>query len=148
MLCLGGLAIGCGGNDGASQEELDRAREEGAKAEKEKATMDDLQRQVKRLQRQQERQPSPDSGGSVSPAPTTAPTTSPAKYCADGIGASSATSCDFAMNVTGEYGSNPGTSSLEAYSPATGQYYMMSCVGMSGWAAVCTGGNNAAVYIP
>lgn len=149
LLTVGVLA-GCGGDNGATQEELDRARAEGAKEARDQAKVNQLQRQVKQLQRQQNRgrqKPSqrPSTSGR-SPAP--APAMSPAKTCAGGVGASSATSCEFAFNVAGEYGSNPGASRISAYSPVTGESYTMSCSAMSGWSAVCTGGSGAAVFIP
>ena len=63
------------------------------------------------------------------------------------------TSCDFAENVTSDYYATGGSSVLyDVYSPATGQYYNMSCSGVGtdssgdSW-ALCTGGNNAQVYI-
>ncbi len=146
-LAAGAFAIGCGGDGGASQDELDRARAEGAKEAKEQARVKELQRQVKQLQRQQKRNAKP-SGSTGSSAPAAAPSSGPAKTCGGGVGASSATSCDFAMNVAGEYGSNPGASTIGAFSPVTGQHYTMTCAAMSGWSAVCTGGNNAAVFIP
>ena len=51
------------------------------------------------------------------------------------------------MNVAGEYGSNPGASSISAYSPVTGQMYTLSC-SPSGSGTVCSGGNGASVFIP
>jgi len=141
------VLAGCGGDNGASQDELDRARAEGAKEARDQARVDQLQRQVKQLQKQQKRSGGPSvtaNGASSAPAPSM----SPAKTCSGGIGASSATSCDFAFNVAGEYGSNPGASRINAYSPVTGQNYTMSCVSMDGWTAVCTGGSGAAVFIP
>lgn len=141
------LAAGCGG-DGASQEELDRAKAEGAKEAKEQAKVDRLQRQVRQLQRQRNRNARSGAGrGDLIPDGPT-PISGPARTCTGGVGAGSATSCEFAMNVAGEYGSNPGAATIGAYSPVTGQHYTMSCVAMSGWSAVCTGGDDAIVYIP
>lgn len=145
------VLAGCGGDDGANQEALDQARAEGAKEAREQARVKELQRQVKQLQRQQKRNGgsggNPGSGGAGS-GPAYAPASGPARTCSGGVGASSATSCDFAMNVAGEYGSNPDAATISAYSPVTGQHYTMNCAAMSGWSAVCTGGNNAAVFIP
>lgn len=144
------VLAGCGGENGASQDELERARAEGAKEARDQVKVSQLQRQVKQLQKQQkqQKQSGGTAGNSGSPAPAAAPSVGPAKTCAGGIGASSATSCDFAINVAGEYGSNPGASSISAYSPVTDRFYTMSCAAMSGWSAVCTGGSGAAVFIP
>lgn len=153
LVVVGGLtvalsAVGCGGDDAPTQDDLDRARAEGAKEARDRAKVGQLQRQVNQLRRQHRRSNRPGSGRAVSPAPAPAPSMSPAGYCGGGVGRSSATSCDFAFNVAGEYGSNPGASSIRAYSPVTGQYYTMNCAAMSGWSAVCTGGSGAAVFIP
>lgn len=146
ILIASAFAVGCG-DDGASQEELDRARAEGAKEAKEEARVKQLQRQLNQLQREQ-RGKRESTGGSAGSGSSAAPAGGPAKYCAGGVGASAATSCDFAMNVAGEYGSNPGAATIGAYSPVTGQHYTMSCAATSGWSAVCTGGNGAVVFIP
>lgn len=143
------LAVaGCGGDSGPSQDDLDRARAEGAKEARDQAKVSQLQRQVNQLRRRQKRAGRRTSASTARPMPTPSPSMSPAGYCGGGIGRSSATSCDFAFNVAGEYGSNPGASSIRAYSPVTGQHYTMSCAAMSGWSAVCTGGSGAAVFIP
>ena len=57
------------------------------------------------------------------------------------------TTCAFAMNVAGEYGSNPGATTISAYSPVTGENYTMTCSAYSA-GHVCTGGNGASVYLP
>lgn len=161
-----GVAILLTACSGASQEELDRAREAGAseaasRAAEEQRTQE-LQDEVDRLKqesrqnkidaRQAERRAaraerqaarnggnsSGGGGGSVSSATA----------CGDGVYAGANTSCAFAMNVVGEYGSNPGASTITAYSPVTGQYYTMSCGTSTNGGHVCTGGNNAAVYFP
>lgn len=150
-LVAGSLVAGCGDDSGATQEQLDRAREEGAREARDQAQVKQLQRQVARLRRRQrrsERSSARNQPRAQAPGTTPAPSMSPAKTCAGGVGASSATSCDFAFNVAGEYGSNPGATSIRAYSPVTGQFYTMSCTAMSGWSAVCTGGAGAAVFIP
>ena len=55
------------------------------------------------------------------------------------------TSCAFARNVRRDYERN-GSGSFESFSPTTGETYTMSCRGTA--PVVCTGGNDAAVYIP
>lgn len=148
ILLSAALFAGCGGDNGASQYELDRARAEGEKEAQDQARVDQLQQQVRELQKEQKQ-----SGGTAGTRPAGGgsapmPSMSPAKICGGGVGGSSSTSCEFAYNVAGEYGSNPGASSISAYSPVTGRSYTMSCAPMSGWTAVCTGGSGAAVFIP
>ncbi len=138
------LIWGCG-SDNASQEELAQAHAEGAKEAREEARIRDLQREVKKLKQQnwsggQERR------GDV--IPHESGPAGPVRNCTDGIRANASTTCDFAMNVAGEYGSNPGASTISAYSPMTGKHYTMRCGPSSGGGILCTGGNNAAVYIP
>lgn len=145
VVLIAGVLSGCG-SDGASQEDLDRARAEGAKEARQQAKVQQLQRQMNQLRRRQRQSGRRNSGGSVSGS--SAPSMVPAKTCGGGIGASSATSCEFALNVAGEYGSNPGAATIQAYSPVTGRYYTMSCAPMGGWSAVCAGGSNAVVFIP
>lgn len=67
--------------------------------------------------------------------------------CGDGVSAgNSATSCPFARNVAGEWGSNGGGSSvIEVYSPVTQRFYTMTCTGSS--PVRCAGGNGAVVLI-
>lgn len=148
---------------GASQDELERARQAGASeaaseaAEQERTR--ELEEQIEELRRESrqnkidarqaerrasraERQAARDSGGDGGSGGGSA------TACGDGIYAGANTSCAFAMNVVGEYGSNPGASTIRAYSPVTGQYYTMSCGPTDGGGHVCTGGNNAAVYFP
>lgn len=63
--------------------------------------------------------------------------------CGGGVWVGPSTSCAFAANVAAVYLDNP-SSSIEAYSSVTNQWYTMSC--SSGSPHVCTGGNNASVY--
>lgn len=58
------------------------------------------------------------------------------------------TSCAFAENVRQAYelsGLDGGTGTIQAWSPATGQDYALSCQGNQ--PAVCTGGRNAKIQI-
>lgn len=143
---------GCGGNDGASQEELDQARQEGAKQAKDQAKLDNLERQLDNLSKKNT-QTNPGggyNGGGSKYGSTTPPSSSGVSGttdCGGGVSAGSNTSCEFAINVAGEYSSNPGASSIRAYSPVTGQYYTMSCSAY-GSGHVCTGGDSASVYFP
>jgi hypothetical protein len=150
LLCLGLFAYGCGGDDGATQDQLDAAREEGAKEAEQQAKVNQLQKQVNQL-RKKSNQGNGQNGGSQSQSGGSGGSGSsggPVSSCAGGVQVGPNTSCDFAMNVAGEKGSNPGASSISAYSPVTGQYYTMSCGPWSGGGTVCTGGNGASVYLP
>ncbi len=150
---------------GASQEELDRAREAGASEAASQAAeqqrTQDLQDQIDRLKqeskqnkidaRQAERRAARaerQAANNGSNSNGSGGVTSTATACGDGVYAGANTSCAFAMNVVGEYGSNPGASTITAYSPVTGEYYTMSCGTAGNGGHVCTGGNNAAVYFP
>lgn len=67
------------------------------------------------------------------------------RTCADGTYAGPHTSCAFAINVHHAWTNAPGAAStLQVYSPVTGQTYTMTC-GPSGSGIVCTGGNNSYV---
>lgn len=149
LVCLLALSA-CGG--GTSDEELEKARAEGAQEAKEQAKIEQLEKEVQKLQRQNERQGGnrgnsgrsrnanqPSGGGRSGGGPTT--------VCQDNVSVGPNTSCAFAMNVAGEYGSNPGASTIRAYSPVTERFYVMNCSPWSGGGTVCTGGNGAAVYI-
>ena len=146
------VVTACGGDDGATQEQLDQARAEGAKEAKAQAKLDDLEAKVDRLDKQNkadarkaakearnQTNAEDTSGLGGSAGPTTA--------CGDGISAGANTSCAFAMNVAGEYGSNPGASTISAYSPATGEEYVLSC-SPYGNGTACFGGNDASIYLP
>lgn len=152
LLCFGLFAYGCGGDDGVTQDQLDAAREEGAKEAEQQAKVDELQEQVNKLQKQAKQGSGENSGGSqVQSAWSGSGGSSsggPVSACADGVRVGPGTSCDFAMNVAGEKGSNPGASTISAYSPVTGEYYTMSCGAWSGGGTVCAGGNGASVYLP
>jgi hypothetical protein len=67
--------------------------------------------------------------------------------CGGGVWVNSHTSCPFAQNVREKWMTEAGggSSTLEVYSPATGQTYTMNCV-RSGDSVTCIGGNEAAVW--
>lgn len=153
LLFIGLFAAGCGGDDGATQEQLDAAKAQGAKEAREQAKLDRLQNQVKQLQNQTKKRNGgrpQKNGGNAGQGDGYYESGSggPVSTCATGVQVGANTSCAFAMNVAGEYGSNPGASSISAYSPVTGEYYTMSCGSWGGGGTVCTGGNGAAVYLP
>ncbi|MBN8869000.1 MAG: hypothetical protein J0H66_03860 [Solirubrobacterales bacterium] len=154
LLCLGLFAYGCGGDDdGATQEQLDKAKAEGAKEAREQAKLDQLQNQIKQLQKKtnngsrKNSRSNGNSGRGDGYYENGSSSGGPVSSCATGVEVGPNTSCAFAMNVAGEYGSNPGASTIHAYSPVTGDYYTMSCGPWNG-GTVCTGGNGAAVYMP
>lgn len=149
FLSLCAFTAGCGGDDGASEEQLQQAREDGAKEAKAQVKLNQLQRQVNQLAKKNKRaakRGQQTSTGTV-PAATSSSGTSGYTECSFGVKAGPNTSCEFAMNVSGEYGSNPGASSIQAFSPVTGMDYTMTC-GTSGGGTICSGGNGASVYIP
>jgi hypothetical protein len=149
LVCLGLFASGCGGDDdGATQEQLDAAKAEGAKEAREQAKLDQLQKQIRELQNQPKGDGNDSGNDAQDGGSGTIDTSGPVSTCDTGIQVGPNTSCAFAFNVAGEYGSNPGASTISAFSPVTGEYYTMSCGAFSGGGTVCTGGNGAAVYLP
>jgi len=149
ILCVGAFAAGCGGDNGASEQEIQQARQEGAKEAKDQAKLDQLEAQVNGLAKKN-RQSARNTNKPTATVSPVSPTTSSGAVsaCTGGVGVGPNTSCEFAMNVAGEYGSNPGASSIQAYSPVTGEYYTMNCGPSGGGGTVCTGGNGASVYVP
>ena len=145
-LAIAGFSA-CGGEDDSiSQEDLEQAKEEGAQEARTEAELQELQRQIEALKRKRQQE----DDGSAPPATTgAAPATggvpADATDCGAGIYArAGSTSCGFAYNVAEAYLSS-GAGTVQAFSPATGQTYSMTCT--SGVVITCTGGNNAAVYI-
>src|SRR5664280_2144058 len=66
--------------------------------------------------------------------------------CGNGVSVNSSTSCPFGLNVAAAFRSGDGFSGyVSAYSPTTNTTYSMYCV--EGHPIVCSGGNNAVVYI-
>lgn len=131
---------GCGGdsNDNTTQQEslqeqLRRARQEGARDQRIKQ----LEREI-RQQRKSNATPAPSS----SPPPSSG--ASGSTSCGGGLSVGPNTTCAFAEQVRAAY---PGTgAAFDAYSPSTGKVYTMSCT--TGSPHVCRGGNNASVYFP
>ena len=68
-----------------------------------------------------------------------------AESCGGGVYVdSSTTSCAFGRNVAADYYSSS-SDTFESFSPATGETYEMTCSGPP--PIVCTGGDNATVYL-
>lgn len=141
-------AVGCGGND----EDVERARQEGAR----EARLQERQKEQRRRQRElekklkdlEERQKNGSGGGSSggTPAPP-AGGSSGGKDCGGGLSVNSVTSCAFAENVRAAYrAAGGGTVTVDVYSPTTDKTYAMTCSG--GSPHVCVGGNSARVEFP
>ncbi len=145
VLGLLAFSTGCGG---ASDADLQQAKEEGAKEAKQAEKLKEIQQGIAALKKQRRKGNFKQVTTPPAATSTTYTGSGPAKTCDNGIGASSATSCEFAFNVAGEYGSNPGATTIGAFSPVTGQDYTMTCSAWSGGGTVCRGGNDAAVFIP
>jgi hypothetical protein len=139
-LCL----TACGGDSGASQEELDRARREGVAKARQQAKIDDIEKQLKSLKKNGR----PTQG---SPPPTSESSTAASggsTSCGGSLSVGPNTTCGFAANVEADYYSEigSGSGSVYSYSPTRDRYYTMYC--SAGTPHVCTGGNDASVYFP
>lgn len=134
--------LACGGSSGSSQEELDRARREGATEARQQAKINEIQHQLKALKHRQANGAPTTTSGSVGPS-SGGPIS-----CGGDLSVGKATTCEFARNVEDEYRSEigEGSGTVYAYSPATGRTYAMYC--SAGTPHVCTGGNEASVYFP
>lgn len=134
----------CGGDSGASQEELDRARKEGVAKARQQAKITDIEKQLKSLKKNgRSSQGSPPPPGEPSTASSGGSTS-----CGGSLSVGPNTTCGFAANVEADYYSEvgSGSGSVYSYSPTTGRYYTMYC--SAGAPHVCTGGNDASVYFP
>jgi hypothetical protein len=146
-IAVGLTLVACGGS-GASQEEIDRARREGAAKAKQQQKIAEIQRQLRNLKHGR-------GGGSSGSVPPSSPVPSSESgggfsegSCGGSLSVGPNTTCEFAQNVENDYyaeiGSGAGT--VDSYSPAKDRYYPMYCT--SGSPHECTGGNNASVYFP
>jgi hypothetical protein len=148
-LALAVLALAGCGDSGASSDELEAARKEGAVKAHQEERIRQIQKELKALRK---------NGGGAgkaaaaaaagSPAPEGGSSASGSGNCGGSLSANENTTCGFAANVMQAYfeeiGSGAGT--VIAYSPTTGQTYSMYCT--AGSPHECTGGNDAAVYFP
>ena len=137
------LVAGCG-DDGASEEELRDARNDARQEER----LKQLEREAKERDRGRPSTPPGDDDANPPPPSSSPPPSSGGgqRACGGGVSAGPNTSCVFAREVRRAYEAGGGSSTVEAYSAATGQTYTMTCT--SGSPHVCTGGNNATVYFP
>jgi predicted small secreted protein len=132
----------CGGNSGAGQEELDRARQEGAAKAHQQEKLKSIEKQLKSLKKR-------GNAGQGTPPPSGSTATSQGSTsCGGSLSVGPNTTCGFAANVEADYYSEigSGSGSVYSYSPTTGRYYTMYCT--AGTPHVCTGGNEASIYFP
>lgn len=144
LVALSMAASACG-SSGASQDELNEARTEGAKETQQRLKLQHIERELHSLKKH---------GGAANPNSTTAsgeppPTSSGgSSSCGGTLSVGPNTTCGFAVNVEADYyaeiGSGSGT--VYSYSPTTGRYYSMYCT--AGSPHQCTGGHDASVYFP
>jgi len=143
-VALASLVLAACGDSGTSQDELDRARTEGAKEAKQQAKIEQIEHQIKSLKHGNGAPPTQtsSSGGSSTVSG------SGSSGCGGSLSVGPNTTCAFAENVESQYyreiGSGSGT--VVAYSPVTGKTYSMYCT--AGTPHACTGGNEASVYFP
>jgi hypothetical protein len=145
---LAGVALaGCGGGDD-NQSEVDRLREEvqqlrddanAREAARLRERVASQRREIADLKRQLASKGGGSGGGESSTQ------SSGSTSCGEGLSVNSATTCSFARNVRDAYRDSGGASEIDVYSPVTRRTYTMRCT--AGVTTVCTGGNNAAVYI-
>lgn len=144
-LAVSGLALAGCGDSGASQEEIEAARHQGAAKARQQAKISQIQKELKELKKGNEG--SAEAAAGSSPAPDGS-SNSGSGNCGGSLSANGNTTCGFAANVQQAYfdeiGSGSGT--VVAYSPTTGQSYSMYCT--AGSPHECSGGNDAAVYFP
>ncbi|HEY0392803.1 MAG TPA: hypothetical protein VGC63_13965 [Solirubrobacterales bacterium] len=150
-LCIFGVLVftatlGACGSSGASQDELNEARTEGAIQAKQQAKIEGIEKELKSLKHHGHGPNQPNAyapGTAVSPG-----TTSGGSGCGGELSVGANTTCAFAENVENDYFSEigSGSGSVVSYSPVTGKLYTMFCT--AGEPHECTGGNNATVYFP
>ena len=126
------------GDSGTSQEELDRARQQGAAQARQQLKIQQIQQQLRALKR----------GSTDSASAASGSTSTDISPCGGNLYVGANTTCSFAANVQSDYFSQIGVGSgtVHSYSPTTERVYTMSCT--AGTPHVCTGGNNASVYFP
>lgn len=146
MIALGMSLGGCG-DSGASQDEIEAARKQGAAKAQQQANIRQIKKELQELKKGKSVKGAVPGTAGTSPAPEGS-SSGGSGSCGGSLSANSVTTCGFAANVQQAYfeeiGSGPGT--VYAYSPTTGQTYSMYC--SSGSPHECTGGNDAAVYFP
>jgi len=147
------IVAGCGGggDETASQQDLKQAYQEGQQAAQEQAAQARTNRQIQNLKKKLKDVKHPDGQSGDETTTTTPPSGSSTPpgataSCGSGVGAGPNTSCAFAMNVASAYYDSGGQTTLDVYSPTTGETYTMTCT--PGSPTICRGGNDASVYVP
>jgi hypothetical protein len=137
---MAAIALSSCGDSSPSQEELDRARMQGAAQARQQEKIQRIEQQLRSLKKG-----SPPNGSA--PASST-PESSDLSSCGEDLYVGPNTTCGFAANVRSDYYSQfgSGTGTVNSYSPTTGRIYSMYC--SAGAPHVCTGGNDASVYFP
>jgi hypothetical protein len=140
------LTLAACGGDSSNQEELDRARTEGAKEAKQQAKIEQIEKELKAVRKGG---PANGAAGAGNPYPDDPNGVSGGSgNCGGELSVGANTTCPFAENVQAAYfdeiGSGSGT--VVVYSPVTDTTYEMYCT--AGSPHVCTGGNDASVYFP
>ncbi len=156
IVVAGGFSLsGCA----PSESELAKATQAGADAqiqreavEKEQAERAALKAQVDKLTKRAAKEKSAKAKAKATSAKSAKKVSKVSKAaksatsCGGNLSVGSNTTCSFAYNVRAEYLDAGGRNAqFDAYSPVTGQYYVMTCT--PGVPTVCRGGNNAVVYI-
>lgn len=146
-LCIFGVfglaaALSACGSSGASQDELNEARTEGAIQGKQQAKIEGIEKELKSLKHGGH---APNRPNTYSPGTTAG---SNGSSCGGELSVGANTTCAFAENVENDYFAEigSGSGSVVSYSPVTGKLYTMYCT--AGEPHECTGGNNASVYFP
>lgn len=136
------------------QEDVQKARQEGAAAERaklaakaERQKQAQLEQRIKKLEATlAAKEKAAQKKAAAKAASGGATTTSSKTSCGGNLYAGGNTTCPFAQNVERAwYSAGGGSVVVEAYSPVTGRYYTMQCT--AGIPTTCRGGNNAIVYI-
>lgn len=147
LLALAILSLGLAacGDSGASQDELEAARKQGASKARQQQKIQEIEKELKNLKKAKTGGTAA-AGGTATPAESSSVASS--GNCGGSLSANENTTCGFAENVEGAYYEEVGSGSgvVFAYSPTTGQTYSMYCT--AGSPHECTGGNDAAVYFP
>lgn len=146
------LAVGCS-TSGPSNADLAKARAEGAAAERKKQAdaaerkkQAALEARLKKLEKKIAKAQA--AAKKTKPAGTSTQRSglASAASCGGNIYVGSNTTCPFAINVADAWSNAGGGSvTVEAWSPVTKRYYLMSCT--AGVPTICRGGIRAVVYI-
>ncbi len=147
ILSLGMLTLGLSAC-GSSDEDLEKAREQGAEeykqkrdAAEQKRKQRELEKKIEKLEKERDKKKSSNSGSGSNSGGYSSGTS-----CGGGLSVGPNTTCSFAENVRSEwYSAGSGDVTIDVYSPVTGSTYTMRC--SAGVTTVCRGGNNATVYI-